>query len=144
MKMKKSFLILGVLGLIANTLIVSCDSPAQKVENAQENVDASNKQLDQANMDYQKDMDEYRIKTADKIAANDKSLADFRARIKDQKADAKADYEKKLAGLEKKNSDIKKQMDDYKADGKDKWESFKTDFNHSMEDFGNSLKDLTK
>jgi F0F1-type ATP synthase membrane subunit b/b' len=142
--MKKSVLILAVFALAVNTIITGCDTPAQKVENAQENVDASNKQLDQANQDYQKDIDSYRIETADKFAANDKSLADFRARIKDQKADAKADYEKKLAELERKNTDMKKQMDDYKADGKDKWETFKTGFSKSMDDLGQSFKDLAR
>ena len=51
---------------------------------------------------------------------------------------------KKLADLERENTDMKKQMDDYKSDGKDKWETFKAGFNKSMDDLGESLKDLTR
>ena len=38
---------------------------------------------------------------------------------------------------------MKKRLEDYKADSKDKWESFKTEFNHDMDELGSAFKDLT-
>ena len=34
-------------------------------------------------------------------------------------------------------------MEDYKADSKENWESFKTEFNHDMDELGNAFRDLT-
>jgi hypothetical protein len=70
-------------------------------------------------------------------------MAEFEKRIATEKKDAKTDYKKKIAELEKKNTDMKKRMDDYKAKGKEEWEFFKTDFNKSMDELGQSVKDLT-
>ena len=77
------------------------------------------KRVDKANAEYLVDIENYRKEAAAKIAANDKSIAEFNARIESKKEAAKADYKKKVAELEKKNTDIKKRLDDYKAAGKD-------------------------
>ena len=140
--MKKAILVVAISGLVAATIISGCNSPAQKVEHAEEKVDQANKNLDKANEDYLADMDAYRKQNATEMAANDKSLADFKARIKDQKADARADYEAKLAELDKKNSDMKKKMDDYKSDGKTNWDAFKVGYNRDMENLKQAFWDM--
>ncbi len=142
-KMKKSILALAASTLIASAILTGCSTPSQKVENAQNDVTAANKDLDQANKEYLADIEKYRKETADKIAANDRSIAEFKARIENKKRDAQADYKKRIAGLEQKNSDMKKKMDDYKAEGKDKWEKFKTELKHDMDELGEAFKDLT-
>lgn len=141
--MKKSILVLLVFTVITGAIFTSCRTPAQKVENAQNNVTEANKDLDKANQEYLADIEKFRKETADKIAANDKSIAEFKARIENDKKDAKADYNKKIAELEQKNSDMKKKLDDYKAEGKESWEKFKTEFSHDMEELGNAFRDLT-
>ena len=60
------------------------------------------------------------------------------------KKQAKAEYKEKIAKLEQKNTDMKKRMNDYKSDSQEQWESFQREFNHDMDELGNSLKDLTK
>ena len=60
------------------------------------------------------------------------------------KKQAKAEYKEKIAKLEQKNTDMKRRMDDYKSDSQEQWESFQREFNHDMDELGNSLKDLTK
>ena len=87
-------------------------------------------------------MEAYRKTTAEKIAANQKSITEFRERIAKEKANDKAEYNQKLTELAQKNTDLQKSLDDYKADGKDKWETFKTDFNKNLDGLGNSFKDL--
>ena len=127
--MKKSILVLAASALITGAVITSCNTPAKKVENAQNEVNEANEKLDQANEEYLADIESYRKETADKIAANDRSIAEFNARIRREKMDAKADYKKK--------------MDDYKAEGKENWEKFKAEFSHDMEEIGKAFKDLT-
>jgi hypothetical protein len=141
--MKKSILALAALTFMAASTLTSCNSPAKKVEEAQNDVKEANKDLAKANEEYLADIESYRKETADKIAANDRSIAEFNARIKEQKREAAADYKLKIAKLEEKNSDMKKHLDEYKAEGKENWEKFKTEFNHDMEELGKAFKDLT-
>ena len=141
--MKKLLTVFLTTSVLSLFILTSCSTPAEKVVNAENKVTDANKDLDKANTEYLADITSYRKETADKIAANDKSIADFNARIANEKKDAKADYKNKIDALEKKNSDMKKRMDDYKADGKDKWEIFKIEFSHDMDGLGKAFKDLT-
>ena len=140
--MKKTILTFAALTVIAATAFTSCSSPEQKVENAQNNVADANSDLDKANQEYAADIEAYRKQTADSIAANQASIAEFNERIaKDKEAD-RVEYKKEIDDLDQKNTDMKKKMDDYKADGKDKWNAFKAGFSRDMNDLGNSIRKL--
>ncbi len=142
-KMKKLIWAPAVFFFAAGMMFTSCDTPSQKVENAEANVVEAKEDLVQAQEDYLVDVETYRQQTAEKIAANNKSIAEFNARIEAEKADVKADYKMKIAELEKKNSDLKMKLDGYKAESKDQWETFKLEFNRDMDQLGAALKDLT-
>lgn len=88
-------------------------------------------------------METFKQITAEKIAANEKSIKAFNERIADQKADAKIEYEQQIAELNRKNSDMKKKMEDFNAENKSSWDSFKTEFSHDMDELGNSIKNFT-
>lgn len=141
--MKKTILALAVAAFLIVVAVSSCSTPAEKVEKAEKEVIDANNNLDSAIKNYQADMDLYRVETAAMIAANEKSIADFNARIANEKREAKAKYKTKIAELEKKNTDMKKRLDDYKADGNGKWIIFKAEFTKEMNDLGRSIKDLT-
>jgi hypothetical protein len=141
-EMKKTILALAAGTFIAGAFLTSCNTPSQKVENAQENVAQANQELEQANKEYLEDMASYRIETANRIAANGESIKEFNARIARDKRAANAEYKKKMADLEQKNSDMKMRMDNYKEEGKDKWFIFKAEFNHDMDEMGKAFKDL--
>lgn len=99
--------------------------------------------MEEATDDYQAEVAKYKIETADKIAANEKSIAEFNTRISTEKKEAREDYKKKIADLEAKNSDLKMKMDTYKADSKENWEKFKVEFSRDMDELGQAFKDLT-
>ena len=141
--MKKTILTLVASIFMIGAILISCNTPAEKVEIAEDNVAEANKQLDEANQAYLADIEAYKQATAAKIEANTKSITEFNARIEKDKKSAKVEYAKKIAELEQKNTDMKKNLDDYKAEGKDKWETFKEDFSRRMDELGNSIKDLT-
>jgi hypothetical protein len=141
--MTKSILKITAVLFATSLVATGCNTPAEKVEHAQENVTEANNDLNKANEAYLADVETYRIETTNKINSNNQSIIDFNARIDGQKKEAKADYRKKVAELETKNSDMKKRMEDYKADSKENWESFKTEFNHDMDELGNAFRDLT-
>lgn len=132
-----------VLALAATSILAGCSTPAEKVAEPQKNVNEANADLVKANEDYLADIAKYREETNDRIEANAKSLADFKARTAADKKEAKAEYQEKVAALEKKNSDLRKTMDDYKADGKESWEKFKIEFNRDLEELRIAFQDLT-
>ena len=107
---------------MAGTELISCNSSAEKVEKAEDEVKVANENLDEANA---------------------KSIADFNARIATDKKEAKAEYKEKIAALELKNTYMKRKIADYKGDGKDGWAKFKEEFNHDMDELGKALKDFT-
>lgn len=131
------------LALLTGLIFISCNTPSEKVEDAKDKVEEANDDLNAASLAYEKEYIDYKNETYEKIAANEQSALDFKARIEHEKKEAKAEYNKKIEVLEQKNSDMKKKLEDYKADGKEHWESFKTEFNHDMEELGKAFKDLT-
>jgi uncharacterized protein YaaN involved in tellurite resistance len=141
--MKKSILILASGLFISTTLFTSCNSSAQKVEDAKENVSEANADLNKANEEYISDMNNYKAVANEKITANEESIVQFKKRIENEKQEAKAEYNKKINALEAKNTDIKKKLADYKADGKANWELFKAEFTREMHEIGNAITSFT-
>ena len=128
---------------MVGAIMTSCNTPAQKVENAQDKVTEANQNLDKTNQEYLADIENYRKETADKITANNISIAEFKSRIENEKMEAKADYDNKIMELEQKNRDMKNKLDDYKTEGKEKWEIFKSEFSHDMVELGKAFNDFT-
>ena len=110
--MKKTINFIAATMFAAGAMLCGCSSPSEKVENAQTKVDDANQNLNQAQDDYAADVQSFRTAEDAKYAANQKSIADFNARIENQKQDARDDYKKKIAALDQKNTDMKKRMDD--------------------------------
>jgi hypothetical protein len=148
--MKKTFFALGIGTLIAVSSLSSCQTSAEKVGTAETKVNEANENLADARMELNKAQSDsvseyytFKKESELKIAAHEKSIAEFKARIASEKKENRAKYEKKLAELEQKNTDMKKKLEDYKEDGKDKWMAFKTEFTHDMDNLGTALKGFT-
>jgi hypothetical protein len=137
--MKKSILTLAASLFMAGAILTGCSTPAEKVANAQQDINEANNDLDKANNEYLAEVAAFKKEAADKIAINEKSIADFKARKANEKKEAQAAYEKEISDLEKKNSDMKKKMDDYQIEGREKWETFKADFSHGMDELGKAF-----
>jgi uncharacterized protein involved in exopolysaccharide biosynthesis len=149
--MKKTISTLFISLLMTGTILTSCQPSSKKVENAENKLEAAKDNVSDARQDLRKakqdsitEYKEFKKESEVKISANEKSIAEFKAKIANEKKEDKAKYEKELAVLEQKNNDMKKKLKDYKKDERqDKWTSFKTEFNHDMDELGNALKDLT-
>ncbi len=124
-------------------LFMGCDSPAQKVVNAENNVTEANQELSEAKEAYLTDLENYRNEVSNRIEANNKSIEEFNARIAKEKKDTRATYAAKIAELEQKNSDMKLKINEYRAEGKEQWLSFKEGFNKDMDDLSKKLSEMT-
>jgi len=141
--MKKTIVTLSSISFIVAGLLSSCESPSQKVVDAEKNKIEANEELAEANQEYIADVEQYKRETAEKINENNRIIEEFKARKDIEKKEARDEYLKEVARLEQKNSDMRKGMEEYKLEGKENWEKFKTEFNRDMEELGKSFKDLT-
>jgi uncharacterized coiled-coil protein SlyX len=137
--MKKSMQTLAILVAFSG-LLLSCSTPAEKVTKAENNVIEAEAALELTQEQYLQDMEDFKRVNNERIAANDKTIAEFNARVASQKKEAKEDYRKKVADLEAKNADMKSKIADFKAESQAGWAQFKADFNAEMDALGESFK----
>jgi len=141
--MKNSKLMIAFSVVVVTTLILfSCNTPAEKVENAEKNVTEANKKLDKANEEYLEDMANYRIVKQEEIDANVKLIVDYKKQIEKDKKEVRIENQKKVEELEKRNTDLKNKIDNYNETGQDKWENFKNEFNRDFNELKESIKNL--
>lgn len=140
--MKKAILGIALFTFIGSIYLTSCKSSTDKLDDAEAEVIKAHEELDDANLEYMAEVENYKRESAEKFAANQKSIDDYNQRKADKKVAVKAEYDEKIAELEQKNSDMKKKMDDYKAEGKESWAAFKIEFGRDMDELGKSFSDF--
>lgn len=112
---------------------------AQKVENAQEDLNTAEQNLQKSVLDSTNEYDRYKMDSEAKLKENDLKIAELKANLKSDKAEIRIKYENELTELEMKNSKLKTSIADYKETDKNKWEKFKTNFNHDLDELGQSI-----
>lgn len=142
--MKRTTLILAIATFTTGTIVSSCSSPEEKVENAESDVIKSNEDLEEAKEAYYKELTNYRIEMAARLAENEQSIADLKARIDSEKKETRADRKARIEELEEKNNEMKTKIDEYNDEDPTRWEKFKAEFNHDMKELGNGFKNLGK
>jgi hypothetical protein len=140
--MKKSILSIALATLFTGSLITSCNSSSQKVEDAAVKVDVATEDLKKAKEEFNNEYNKFKVESEQRMLDNEFKIAELKATKIKLKKEAKAEYDKTIADLEQKNSNMRTKLNEYKEEGKDKWESFKREFNHDMDELGRALKDL--
>ena len=130
--------------LVAGFLFTSCKSPAQKEDAAQNKVDEAQQELNAAQVKVasQEEWATFKIESELKINDNENRIAELKEKMKKPGKVFDALYQKRIDDLEKRNLDMRVRMETYEKNQSD-WESFKTEFNHDMDELGNALKDIT-
>jgi len=149
-KTKTSSTILGFASVaIAIILFNGCklatkDKDATVTGDPKESLVEAKESLDEARKDYVLKYEAFKLESDNKIAENEKIIAELKAKAKMDGDAAKQEFEKELAALEQKNQSLKEKMSYYKDEGSKEWESFKIEFDRDMDNLGKALKDLTK
>jgi len=142
-----------IFGLVSIAMVIvlfnGCKSPAEdnettNTEDINENLVEAKESLDEAKKEYVLRYQAFKLESDNKIAENEKVIAELKAKAKMESNAAKRDFEKELTVLEQKNQSLKEKMSYYKDEGDDEWESFKMEFNQDMDSLGQALKNLTK
>jgi outer membrane murein-binding lipoprotein Lpp len=144
--MKKSIFMLAITTVIAGTMLTGCQSSSAKVEDAQEKVQNAQEQVasaqEELNQAIKDSIQQFKKESEARIIANEKSIADFRARIAREGKESRVRYEQRLAELEQQNRDMKMRLENFNEEQKDKWESFRVKFNEDMEKQGKAFRDF--
>jgi hypothetical protein len=149
--MKKAIFILAVTTLMAGTVFTGCNSSAEKVEAAQDKVQTDKQNLKEvqndANAESQKaataeEWKAFKSESEQKISDNEKRIAELKVKMAKPGKVLDPVYEKKIDILEDKNNDLRTKLATYDH-SQSNWESFKSEFNHDMDELGQSLKDFT-
>jgi len=148
--MKKIVFTLAATAFFAGILFTSCNSPSQKIENAEQDVlDAKEAVIDArsdlnvARQDSVTEFQQFKTEFQNKISANEKSIAGLKLSIADESRENKVLYEKKIAELEERNNDMKIKLAEYKEGETDQWQTFKSEFKRDMDELGKAFSDFT-
>ena len=141
--MKIKYFILTVITIIALSVLTGYKvNREKKLGYADANPHQTNQVMKNTKTGFDKDWKNFKIDANLKIKANEKSIAEFKVKMKKEGKIFKAKYKKDVAVLEQKNVELKNKLRGYKYEGEDKWEEFKAGFNHDMDVVGNSIKDF--
>lgn len=143
--MKKTIQSLLLSSVLIGALLTSCEGNAQSVDAAKQNVKESKEELKQAQLNAE--YPAFKKDAEAKIAANDRHIADLRAKLgQPGKSTADDIRRQKIDDLQKKNADLRADLATYERDHSD-WAMFKARFNHdadnlnqAFKDFGNDMK----
>ena len=148
--MKKLFLSLVAIAFLAGTVSTTfAQVPDKESVKARENLKEEKKDVVVAKQDLkaaQKDsVSEYQKLTKEseiKFKNNEKSIADLRTSITKSSSKEMATDQKKVSLLEVKNNNLKQELADYKVLGQTQFNTFKTRFNHDLDQLTKELKDF--
>jgi len=136
---------------MAGAIFTGCQSATQKNEAARDKVQDAKEDLKAAENNAEavkiktataEEWKEFKSETEAQIRVNEKSISEFKEKMKKSGKTLDAVYEKKIDALEQQNRDMQARIDGYEKSQSD-WESFKSEFNHDMDELGKALKDLT-
>jgi hypothetical protein len=74
------------------------------------------------------------------VEANDKVIADYKAKMTDATGKMMAKYDKKIEALELKNTELKTKLEEAKYTDKTAWDTFKMDIEKTITKLGTDLK----
>jgi hypothetical protein len=150
-------LTIGTLITLVLFLAISCkknpdqsvlDAQANTIQ-AQQNANEAQQAANEAQQDADiskaentawKDWQDFKSNVDAVIAANNRIIANYKARMKDANGKYSALYDRKIETLEFQNKQLKAKLDAYKTDGKKSWEVFANEFSRDLNELGNALK----
>ena len=143
--MKNNIIAFAVMGFMAGTLITGCEkTPEQKLEANKETIAQAKQDTASVRAERAKEWQTFKAESEVQIAANEKRIDAYEAKMEKAGPKAKAKYSKEITELKKKNHELKEKLEDYKDADQSKWQEFKTNFKADMDAVGKTMKDLFK
>ena len=149
--MKKSIGLLVAACLVASIGFTSCKTSNEKVEDAKEEVvDSKENQmeaeqnLNNKKMDSVSDYAKMKMESEKMVAANEVKIAEFKMKLKTEKAENQKKFDAEIMKLEEKNNKLKADLNNYTETGKESWNTFKMRVQNSVDDINKDINDYKK
>ncbi len=117
------------------------DNKEDKLLKEQEDVVEAKQDLNQALRDSVR---QFKLDAQNTISENNRKIDELKQKNADGNSNTRDRDQAKINDLERKNKELQKRLDEFNDENSEKWTSFKREFNHDMDEVGNSLKDLSK
>jgi basic membrane lipoprotein Med (substrate-binding protein (PBP1-ABC) superfamily) len=141
--MKHSISLLAILSLIAGIILSGCETPSNKMQDAETSVIEANRDLEIAKSEVEAEIKMYRAKNDERIMEFNRTIGEIKKKLENESdTDVKDRVEEKLAEYEATHRELEREMDNYKATGRENWDDFKDSFSSRMNDLGDSLDDF--
>ena len=146
-RLSATFFALIVAGCLTPILLMGCQRPEEKVENAKEKVATANQDLKEARRDagteWQEDWLKLKRDNDQEIAGNERRIIEIRKDVNTVDAPYRAKYNTRIDEFERRNNELRDRVNNYKNVGDEKWVEFKKDIKRDMDDLKSSLKNFT-
>lgn len=144
----KTISIFFAAAIAAASVSGSCNEPSErKVERSGERVEEAKEELREAELKYAEEWGQFKAEAQRRMMDNENELYKYRERTRTDNA-FRDRYDKRITELEEKNEALRRRLDAYDRENREvrmsKWEQFRTEFNHDMDEMGNSLKGFGK
>ncbi len=147
--MKNPILTLSLLVIMSGIMLTNCQSTAKKVDKTGDKAQDTENYLAGTQSDsvnvlqdtttaYQKFIEE----SENRINTYERSIADLKIKIAEEKKTEKAEYEKKLVQLEQKNKALKTKVINYKNKQIDDWRKKQVEFKKDLDELGSAIADF--
>lgn len=134
-------------GCCLSLLLVACQKPEEKVENAREKVADARQDLKEAKREarteWQQDWVNVKRDNDKDIADNERRNIDLRKDVKGVHKRYRARYNVRIDDCERRNNELRDRVNNYKDEGDERWVEFKKDLKRDMDDLKSSLKKIT-
>ena len=129
--------------LMAGTILTGCETLTHKKENADAKIeDAKQNVTDAQQTVNEAEWTTFKSDAAERIKNNNARITELKEKMAKPGKTLDAMREKRIDALEQNNKDLEARISSYEQNQTD-WETFKTQFNHDMDDLGKSLDDIT-
>jgi Mg2+ and Co2+ transporter CorA len=128
-------------------LLVACQKPEQKVEDAKDKVANANQDLKEATREARTAWQEawltFKGDNDSEIGDNERRIIELRKEVSKLHKRYRANYSVRIDELERRNNDLRDRVNNYKDEGDVKWEEFKKETKRNMDDLTLSINKIT-
>jgi hypothetical protein len=142
--MKKSLLLMTVIGFTSASFFVGCDFPTGNVENSRENIVEAQLQVVDAKRTLKIEQERFRRETEVQLSENRNQLTELKSIAASKKIDLRITYNEKIAELERKNSALEFRLKRFESEENTEWQNFRKEFDSDMDALVLAFKDLTR
>ncbi|MDZ7755792.1 hypothetical protein [Rhodohalobacter sp.] len=141
--MKYLIVVLVTVVLMAALVLLGRDRSFNELERADVSAVESSQHEEIADSEVYAEFKAFRIETANKIMANNRSFGEIREKIKvETDMETKFRHVELLSELKMANSNLKRELDDYIVSDRENLDLFKDNFCNKMDDLEHSLNDF--